>query len=330
MLAFDANEIADFYDCMLTFPRQSTGSTNSNSPTLKEISMKRNLKPAGKQRGFTLVEMSVTMAAAGLLFSAVTTGQELIDQAKATKLINDVKTVEMQIQQYAQLKGRMPGDCDADGVIDYAADANGATGPSARGDITNNERASEYAYTVALPTIPADGADAAAQTAGCALMGGALVSPATASDVVTNTTNANVWLNDLKLAGVISDSASNRKLAKLVHEDFMFVGKVTDAGGAAADGADYNAIVIHNVPQWMARRLSTAINGQDSRADRTRVRLLDRSATDGTYSPLWQTLQLADASGAAGTSATATRDGMVTVVYYFDRIPESKAGATAI
>lgn len=284
--------------------------------------MKRNLKPAGKQRGFTLVEMSVTMAAAGLLFSAVTTGQELIDQAKATKLINDVKTVEMQIQQYAQLKGRMPGDCDADGVIDYAVDANGAT--SSRSDIDNNIRASEYAYTVALPTIPADGADAAAQTAACALMGGASVSSAP-SDVTTNTTNANVWLNDLKLAGVISDSASNRKLAKLVHEDFMFVGKVTDNGGNAADGADYNAIVIHNVPQWMARRLSTAINGQDARADRTRVRLLQRqTATDGTYSPLWETKQNTDASDAL----VATRDGMVTVVYFFDRIPESKAGGT--
>ncbi|MBP8148372.1 MAG: type II secretion system protein [Limnohabitans sp.] len=280
--------------------------------------MKRNLKPAGKQRGFTLVEMSVTMAAAGLLFAAVTTGQELIDQAKATKLINDVKTVEMQIQQYAQLKSRMPGDCDADGVIDYAADANVL---SVRTDIGNNARASEYAYTVALPTIPADGADAAAQTDGCSLMGAGSV-----ADVTTNLTNANVWLNDLKLAGVVSDSASNRKLAKLVHEDFMFVGKVTDNGGNAADGADYNAIVIHNVPQWMARRLSTAINGQDSRSDRTRIRLLKReTSTDGSYSPLWETKQNTDASDAL----VATRDGMVTVVYFFDRIPESKAGGTA-
>ncbi|WP_158273210.1 type II secretion system protein [Limnohabitans sp. WS1] len=285
--------------------------------------MKRNLKPAGKQRGFTLVEMSVTMAAAGLLFSAVTTGQELIDQAKATKLINDVKTVEMQIQQYAQLKGRMPGDCDADGVIDYKADENTTT--SLRTDTGNNSRASEYAYTVALPTIPADGAAAAAQTAGCALMGAGTV-----ADVAASTSNANVWLNDLKLAGVVSDSASNRKLAKLVHEDFMFVGKVTDAGGGAAVGADYNAIVIHNVPQWMARRLSTSINGQDSRADRTRVRLLQReTSTAGTYSQLWQTIQMDDDAGAVGTTTTATRDGMVTVVYFFDRIPESKAGATA-
>ena len=98
-----------------------------------------------------------------------------------------------------------------------------------------------------------------------------------------STTNANVWLNDMKLAGVVSDSAPNVKLAKLVHEDFMFVGKVTDAGGESAEGADYNAIVIHNVPQWMARRLALSINGQDARADRSRLRVLDRTSDDGTY-----------------------------------------------
>jgi prepilin-type N-terminal cleavage/methylation domain-containing protein len=286
--------------------------------------MKRNLKPAGKQRGFTLVEMSVTMAAAGLLFSAVTTGQELIDQAKATKLINDVKTVEMQIQQYAQLKGRMPGDCDADGVIDYAADANAST-KSLRTDTGNNARASEYSYSVLQPTIPTDGVSAINETDGCALAGLVATAPAV-TDVATNLTNANVWLNDLKLAGVISDSAPNRKLAKLVHEDFLFVGKVTDAGAESAAGADYNAIVIHNVPQWMARRLSTAINGQDARSDRTRVRMLTRDGATGTYSTLWQT----DATASATTSPETllgSRDNMVSVVYFFDRIPASKGGA---
>ena len=183
--------------------------------------MKRNLKTAGKQRGFTLVEMSVTMAAAGLLFSAVTTGQELIDQAKATKLLNDVKTIEMQIQQYAELKGRMPGDCDADGVIDYAADG------TSRLDTGNAARAAAYSYSVLQATIPADGAEAVAETAGCALNGSGDI-----ATVLPSTGNANVWLNDFKLAGVVSDSAPNRSLAKMVNEDFVFVGKVTEIGRA--------------------------------------------------------------------------------------------------
>ncbi len=270
--------------------------------------MKRNLKSAAKQRGFTLVEMSVTMAAAGLLFSAVTTGQELIDQAKATKLINDVKTIEMQIQQYAQLKGRMPGDCDADGVIDYAADA------TTRDDTGNNQRAAEYSYSVLQATIPLDGVAASEQTSGCALNGGAEV----IATVALSTDNANVWLNDLKLAGVVSDSAPNRSLAKLVHEDFVFVGKVTDNGAESAAGANYNAMVLHNVPQWMAIRLAKAVNGQDARADRSRVRLLTRESTNGSYSTVWQE---------AATGTTDTRDNMVSVVYFFDRVPESKSGA---
>ena len=290
--------------------------------------MKRNTKTAGKQRGFTLVEMSVTMAAAGLLFSAVTTGQELVDQAKATKFVNDVKTIEMQVQQYAQLKGRMPGDCDADGLIDYTADTNLVQ--SLRADTANNARASEYAYNLAQPTIPLDGIAASIQSNGCALQGTGLgTTAALVADVATSTSNANVWLNDLKLAGVISDSAANRKLAKLVHEDFAFVGNVTDANATSgsATGAAYNAIVIHNVPQWMARRLAMAVNGQDARSDRTRVRMLTRDSVDGEYSTVWQTD--ADATTSAATLLGA-RDSMVTVVYFFDRIPESKAGASSV
>jgi prepilin-type N-terminal cleavage/methylation domain-containing protein len=290
--------------------------------------MKRNTKTAAKQRGFTLVEMSVTMAAAGLLFAAVTTGQELIDQAKATKFVNDVKTIEMQVQQYAQLKGRMPGDCDADGVIDYTADTNLVQ--SLRFDTDNNARASEYAYNLAQPTIPLDGVAASIQSNGCALQGtGVGAALATIADVATSTSNANVWLNDLKLAGVISDSAANRKLAKLVHEDFVFVGNVIDANASAgsAENAAYNAIVIHNVPQWMARRLAMAVNGQDARSDRTRVRMLTRDSTDGTYSTVWQTD--ADDTTSAATLLGA-RDSMVTVVYFFDRIPESKAAAASV
>ena len=269
--------------------------------------MKSSSKTSRLQRGFTLVEMSVTLAAAGLLFAAVTTGQDLIDQSKATKLLNDVKTVEAQIQKYAQFKGRMPGDCNADGIIDYAADTNGAT--SLRTDVGNAARAAEYNNNTAAPTLAADG-DAVANTSeGCALQ----ATSAAPTTQGVSTSNPNVWLNDLKLAGVISDSVPNRKVAKLVHEDFIFVGKVTDAAASSAVGADYNAIVIHNVPQWMARRMANAINGQDAVANRSRVRLLDRDATNGTYSALWT----ATSSGASGGS----RDTMVTVVYFFDRVP---------
>lgn len=280
--------------------------------------MKNRAKGIGRQRGFTLVEMSVVMVIAGLLFAAVATGQELVAQAKASKLVAEIKGTEMQIQRYLQAKGRLPGDCNADGVIDYAADAN-ATSQSLRSDIANASRAAEYSYSVLLPTEPADGAVASAQENGCAADGGS----ETVATVEPSTSNANVWINDLKLAGVISDSVPNRKFAKLVHEDFMFVGKITDNGAQSADGADYNAIVIHNVPQWMARRLALSINGQDARADRSRLRILDRDATDGTYLATWD-------NATASPAAAEMRDSMVTVVYFFDLVPESQAGGGAV
>jgi prepilin-type N-terminal cleavage/methylation domain-containing protein len=278
--------------------------------------MKARSQSTRRQGGFTLVEMSVTLAAAGLLFAAVSTGQELIDQAKATKLINDVKSTEMRIQQYAQLKGRMPGDCNADGIIDYAADDNFTS--SLRSDTANDDRAEEYGYNTTAPEMPAVGLAATTELMGCALQAAA-TSGVAISDVLVSLDNANVWINDMKLAGVISDSVPNRTFAKQVNEDFMFVGSVTDDGGATASGADYNAIVIHNVPQWMARRLATAINGQDAVANRSRVRLLDRevTSTDGEYAALWSS------TDSTASSTTDSRDAMTTVVYFFDRIPST-------
>lgn len=274
-----------------------------------------------KQSGFTLVEMSVVLVLAGLLVVGVTKGQELINTAKAKKAVNELIALDAQLQLYAQAKGRFPGDCDADGVIDFAADA------TPRGDDQNTARAEEYALSSAHPTIPADGAVAAAQSDACALSGAAASSPSV-SDVVTSTTNANVWLNDLKLAGMASDSASNRKLAKMITEDFLFVGSITDGTVAAesADGAAYNAIVMHNVPQWMAIQMAHAINGQDDVAYRSRLRSLVRvdTAGDGTYEETWQAMTEDEAT------ASAQRDAVVTVAYFFDQIPESREAATNI
>ena len=272
-------------------------------------------RPGGrKQGGFTLVEMSVVLVLVGLLFAAVTKGQELVDQAKAKRLVNDMIVMGDQLQLHLQAKGRLPGDCDADGVIDYAADA------TPRGDDENADRSALYAFSSAMPTIPGNGVGAELQTDGCALSGGA-AGASSWSTVEVDATNANVWLNDLKLAGLVSDSAPNRNLAKTINEDFMFVGNIVDAGIDSAEDAAYNAIVLHNVPQSMAMRMALAINGQDAMANRSRLRSLARDdGEDGTYEATWQ---------AVGGDSNAMRDAMVTVAYFFDRVPESKTAPAA-
>jgi prepilin-type N-terminal cleavage/methylation domain-containing protein len=269
-----------------------------------------------KQRGFTLVELSVVLVVVGLLFAAVVKGQEVVDSAKSQKLINDIKSTEALIQKYAQLKSRMPGDCDSDGVIDFPADK------VDRLDTGNSGRANLYDYTTTQKTYAAVGDKALTVHLGCAQETGvAYVDDGTGGDVVIDFA-VNTWVNDLKLAGLVSDSVPNRTFAKQVNEDFMFVGNVTDTSPASsATGANYNAIIVHNVPQWMARQVATAINGTDAISNRSRVRQLVRVAEggNGTYVDLWSDVD---------ASTNVMRDAMVSIVYFFDRIPATSAAAT--
>lgn len=263
-----------------------------------------------RQAGFTLVELSVVLVMVGLLFAAVVKGQEMVDVAKAEKLGNDIKNTEVLIQRFASMKARMPGDCDADGIIDAAIDS------VSRLDKDNTTRAELYDVTTTRPTYAAAAA-VASPTQGCAQVSGTAVDALAAG---ATDAGGNVWLNDLKLAGLVSDNMPNRVFAKQVNEDFLFVGKVTDRDPASpSTGADYNAIVVHNVPQWMARQIATSINGTDAVADRGRLRVLRKGAGDGTYETTWDVV--AASGDETAVADNAHRNAMVTIVYFFDRIP---------
>ncbi len=260
----------------------------------------KKLTGSRQQRGFTLVELSIVLVVVGLLFAAVVKGQEVVDSAKAQKLINDIKSTEALIQKFVQIKSRMPGDCNADGLIDFPADQ------VTRFDVDNSARANLYDYTTSQKTFAANGTDIDGDVhRGCAQQNGGAYTSADAA-------GTNNWLNDMKLAGLVSDSVPNRTFAKQVNEDFLFVGNVTDNSGSSAQAAKYNAIIIQNVPQWMARQVATAINGTDANSNRGRVRQLVRDGSNGSYVPLWSTVE---------GDADVMRDAMVSVVYFFDRIP---------
>ena len=102
---------------------------------MKKINIKRC------QAGFTLVELSIVLVVVGLLFAAVVKGQEMVDVAKVQKLVQDLKNTEALVQKYALTKGRMPGDCDSDGIVDFTADL------TLRTDLANGARANKYNYT---------------------------------------------------------------------------------------------------------------------------------------------------------------------------------------
>ncbi len=270
---------------------------------MKKLDIKR------RQAGFTLVELSIVLVVVGLLFAAVVKGQEMVDVAKVQKLVQDLKNTEATVQKYALTKGRMPGDCDSDGVVDFTADL------TSRTDVDNLARADKYNYTTTQPTygsaITIAGIDSGCVQVGALSIASAASVSASNTAIVQAPLQANTWINDLKLAGLVSDSIPNRIFAKTVNEDFMFLGSVQDQSSLSI-GAKYNAIVVHNVPQWMARAVSTAITGTDSVANRSRIRQLVRTGTNGSYEATWDVVT---------TVSDKMRDSMVSIAYFYDRVP---------
>ena len=135
----------------------------------------------------------------------------------------------------------------------------------------------------------------------------------------TEITNPNVWINDLKLAGLVSDSVPNRIFGKMVNEDFIFLGNIN--ANSAGAGAKYNALVVYNVPQAIAKGLANAVNGTDASAMHNRIRVLPHSVA---LAGVFMGNTLTDVGfGSATNSQTVVDnpDAMYNVVYFFDRVP---------
>ena len=87
----------------------------------------------GKTRGFTLVELAIVLVIIGIILGAILKGQELINNAKVKRLQNDLRGLESAIWTFYDRTGRMPGDCDNNGTIDYQLQS---TAPSLDGSTT--------------------------------------------------------------------------------------------------------------------------------------------------------------------------------------------------
>ena len=63
-----------------------------------------------RQQGFTLVEIAIVLVIIGLLIGGVLKGQEMITNAKVTKVENDFKGITAAILAYQDRYGVLPGD----------------------------------------------------------------------------------------------------------------------------------------------------------------------------------------------------------------------------
>lgn len=63
-----------------------------------------------RQQGFTLVEIAIVLVIIGLLIGGVLKGQEMITNAKVSKVENDYKGISAAILAYQDRYGVLPGD----------------------------------------------------------------------------------------------------------------------------------------------------------------------------------------------------------------------------
>jgi len=70
------------------------------------------------QKGFTLIELAIVLVIIGIILGAVLKGQDLIQNARAKKFVNDAgRHWETITWTYYDRRGRFPGDSDKNGLI---------------------------------------------------------------------------------------------------------------------------------------------------------------------------------------------------------------------
>jgi len=247
------------------------------------------------QRFFTLVDLSIVVLAAGLMLAAVMKGQAMLEGTRAQKLVNDVKHVEALIGQYLNLKGRLPGDCNRDGIVDYELSSLGSAASATAYDplaTGNTARASKYDDTSGV-LGKAKKTDTGARTTDlkpCVDVGGSAHSE----------DNANRWINDLRHADVISRDTNNRLFTKHIAGDFIFVGKFK-----VSATEDHNAIAIAGVPVATAKQILQNINGSEVASTTGQMRVL---TTAGEIE-------------ASATFAARGNSEFVSLIYFFRNQP---------
>lgn len=107
------------------------------------------------QRGFTLLELAIVLVIIGIILGAILKGQELINNAKAKRVLNDMKGLAAMYYTFYDRYGRFPGDCDNNGAIDANAVEN-VTVAYFDSSSTSTNNGTKFCYDPTSPTVDYD------------------------------------------------------------------------------------------------------------------------------------------------------------------------------
>lgn len=85
------------------------------------------MKQLRSQKGFTLVEIAIVLVIIGLLLGGVLKGQELIEQSKIKRVVNDFNSISAAIYTYQDRYKFLPGD-DSSAAVRWPAGIAGGAG----------------------------------------------------------------------------------------------------------------------------------------------------------------------------------------------------------
>jgi prepilin-type N-terminal cleavage/methylation domain-containing protein len=264
-------------------------------------------RTAGKQRGFTMVELAIVLVVAGLILVAALKGTDMINKAKVERTVADLKGLQSMVLEYQKRTGRLPGDCNNDGKIGFTPFATVySTSPATAGWVLDDTEANRI-----LPTTALD--HATTKTANCA------------TSAATSEPNINALWNDMRRNSIVDPQRLPVELAKNASGSFYNVGNMTDAPGNNA-----NVIVVYSIPIWMAEAIDTSIDGVVSytgtalqtttaAANTGRVRRWDTNG-GAAFVPL-----AAGYLNGFAKNATETRDTLIAISFQFDvnKLPET-------
>ena len=177
-----------------------------------------------RQGGFTMVELAIVLVIAGIILTAVLKGTDMINKAKIERVTADLKGMQGMLLEHEKRTGRLPGDCDENGIIEFTAFTQNA--------IDNNS----FGYNTVADPDGAGRCDTSATNEG---------------------DDANRVWSDLRKANIVDPTRTNINLTKHTLSDFYAVGSIN----SSITGSPVNTIVAYGLPLWLAKGIDVAIDG---------------------------------------------------------------------